>query len=437
MLGFVPIIFFMFMLLAVIEDSGYVARIAFVLDRLLRSFGLQGKSILAMIVSGGIAGGCAVPGVMATRTLNDPKDRLTTMLVAPFMNCGAKIPVFAMLIAAFFAAHQGLMMWVLMILAWTIALLAALTLRKSLIRGPESPFVMELPAYHMPTLGGVLRNAGGRSWSYMRKAGTVILAVCVVMWAMMYFPRSDSTSFELEREARTKHMQGALAGSAYAPWVTDETLDETVELAELYAEALGAEDVETLAGIRAEHAPERVELVASLFTETDPSLKVAPFGQWLEETTEITNRQAAKQLRHSVAGRLGRILEPVTRHAGFDWRDNIALTGGFAAKEVIVSTMGTAYSMGAVDPIESVEENVAGNPLAQRIARDPGWSPLRAFALMIFVMVYSPCLVTTSVILRESGSWRWTLFSTVYTTLLALVLATLVFQIGSKLGIGI
>jgi len=357
-IGFVPIIFFMFLLLGVIEDSGYIARIAFVLDRVLRAFGLQGKSILAMIVSGGIAGGCAVPGVMATRTLREEKDRLTTMLVAPLMNCGAKIPVYVMLIAAFFAAWKGLMMWALALLSWTIALSAAYVLRKTLIRGEQTPFVMELPPYHLPTVRSVLCGAGQRSWMYMKKAGTIILAVSIVLWAMMYFPRIDSAPYDAAR--------AAVSGSD-------------------------------------------------------------------EDVARIGREQAAAQLEQSIGGRVGRAVEPVAKLAGFSWRECIALVGGFAAKEVVVSTLGMAYSMGEV---EAVDAGATDNPLARRIANDPEWNGLRAFALIIFVMVYAPCFVTVSVIWRESGSWKWALFSTVYSTVLALVLAIGVYQIGGLFGLG-
>ncbi len=342
-MGFVPLIFFMFLVLATIEDSGYIARIAFVLDRVLRTFGLQGKSILAMIVSGGIAGGCAVPGVMATRTLREEKDRLTTMLVAPFMNCGAKMPVYAMLIAAFFARHEGEMLWLLAMLSWCFALGAAWILRKFVVKGEQTPFVMELPPYHVPRLRNVLGSATERSWLYMKKAGTIILAVSVLLWALMYFPRADLSSF------------GDDEGAA-----------------------------------------------------------------------------KAYQLRQSLAGRLGHGLEGVSRLAGFDWKDNIALIGGVAAKEVVVSTMGMAYSLGEIDSEARDSEQL---PLVQALRADPNWNPLRAFALLLFVMLYAPCLPTLVAIWRESGTWKWALFATLYSTAIAFLVATIVYRGGLLLGL--
>ncbi len=342
--SFVPLIAVLFAFVAALEDTGYVARVAFVLDRLLRVFGLQGKSVLAMIVSGGLgAGGCAVPGVMATRTLREEKDRLVTMLVVPLMNCGAKMPLYLVLIGAFFAAHKAQALFVLWAVSWGIALGAAWVLRRTIVRGEQAPFVMELPAYHVPTLRGVLTHTWERTWMYLRKAGTVILAANLVIWAAMCFPRADG---------------GRAAGAGVA-----------------------------------------------------------------------TAEQELARLRHSAAGRVGSALEPVTRLAGFEWRDNVALIGGFATKEVVVGTLGTAYSIGDAHPDRMQN-------LSARLADDPDWSPLRALALMVFVMVYAPCSATMAAIRRESGKWRWAVFAIGYTTLLAFALAVGVYQIGGAAGWG-
>ncbi len=350
-MGFVPLIFVMFFFIALLEDSGYIARVAFLMDRILRAFGLQGKSVLAMIVSGGLgAGGCAVPGVMATRTLREEKDRLVTILVVPIMNCGAKMPVYAMFISAFFTRSEGGMMFLLWLISWIVALFSAWMLRKFIIKGEQTPFVMELPVYHMPTLRGILIHTWYRTWMYMKKAGTIILAVNVVLWALMFYPRLP--------EERTEYYDQAAESAA------------TKELA-----------------------------------------------------SDIRRRQASEELENSVAGRIGRILEVPGRMAGFGWRENIALIGGFAAKEVVVGTLGTAYSMGEVDPEES-------KSLSKHISEDPGWNPLRAFAMMLFVMVYAPCFVTIAVIYRETRSLKWALFSTGYQTVLGYILAVAVYQIG-------
>ncbi|HSR36616.1 MAG TPA: ferrous iron transport protein B, partial [Desulfurivibrionaceae bacterium] len=187
-LGFVPLIMFMFFGIAILEDSGYLARVAFMMDRIFRMFGLHGSSVMAYIVSGGIAGGCAVPGVMATRTLRSERERLATLLTVSFMNCGAKLPVLALLTGVFFVANQAQVMFLLTLLAWAVALLVAKLYRVTILRGESTPFVMELPPYRLPTFRGLLIHTWERTWQYIKKAGTVILAISILLWAMMTFP---------------------------------------------------------------------------------------------------------------------------------------------------------------------------------------------------------------------------------------------------------
>ena len=188
-LGFVPLIMFMFFAIAILEDSGYLARVAYMMDRVFRIFGLHGSSVMPFIVSGGIAGGCAVPGVMATRTLRSPKERMATLLTVPFMNCGAKMPVLALLIGAFFSDNKAQYMFLFTMLAWIVALLAARLLRSTVLRGAPTPFVMELPPYRFPTMRGLLIHTWERTWQYIKKAGTVILGISILLWAMMTFPQ--------------------------------------------------------------------------------------------------------------------------------------------------------------------------------------------------------------------------------------------------------
>ena len=378
-LGFVPLIMFMFLGVAFLEDSGYMARVAFMLDRVFRLFGLHGSSVMAFIVSGGIAGGCAVPGVMATRTLKSPRERLATLLTVPFMNCGAKLPVFALLVAAFFTANKALVMFLITIGAWAGALLVAKLLRTTVVKGEATPFVMELPPYRMPTFKGLLIHTWERTWQYIRKAGTIILGISVLLWALMTFPGlPDSTTERFESERQTL--------LAAAPSV--------------------ATGLET-AGEEAELNPEVVALQ--------------------EELDTINASEAEAALAYSVAGRVGTALESVSQLAGFDWRTNIALVGGFAAKEVVVSTLGTAYSLGEVDPEET-------GSLADRLAASPAWSPLTAIALIIFTMFYAPCFVAVVCIGKEAGSWKWGAFSMVFNTALAFALAVAVYQVGTLLG---
>ena len=380
MLGFVPLILFMFFGIAILEDSGYLARVAFMLDRVFRVFGLHGNSVMAYIVSGGIAGGCAVPGVMATRTLRSQRERLATLLTVPFMNCGAKLPVFALLIAAFFSENEAAIMLLLTLISWAGALIVAKVLRLTVIRGPATPFVMELPPYRFPTIKGLLIHTWERTWQYIKKAGTVILGISVILWAMMTFPQlpeSKVNEFVQQREA----------------------------LMAVYSQ----------------------DVVAELETAGE-DIMLSPTARGLKERLSMLNSQEAETaLRQSVAGRVGTAIEVVSQWAGFNWRINIALVGGFAAKEVVISTLGTVYSLEEADP----ENN---SSLAASLAASPDWSPLVALSLIIFTIFYAPCFVTVVIISKEAGSWKWGAFSMAFNTTLATVLAILIFQIGSALG---
>lgn len=355
-LVFVPVIFTIFLFISALNQSGYMARIVVVLDRIMRFFGLQGQSVLPMLLGGGIVGGCAVPAIMATRTMRETRERLLTILVIPMMNCGAKIPVYALLIAAFFfGAWRGAVMAGIILFSWAVALLSAWFLGKTVVRGNPLPLVIELPTYQVPSLFEVFATACRQSWMFIKKAGTIILAVNVLLWAMMYYP--------------------------------------------------------------------------------------APADPGTSDTERLAN---------SYAGRLGHCLEPVSRLAGFDWRDNIALVGGFAAKEVIVSSLSTIYGIESGD--ETVEENPAvgsdtvsddapvesadneleegDKKLAETLRSEPNWSPVKALAFLVFVMFYAPCFPTCAIIRKETGSWKYMFIAMIYTTVLAIVLAIAIYQIG-------
>lgn len=354
---FVPVIFFIFLVVSSIEQCGYVARLGIVLHRVMKFFGLHGNSVLPMILGGGIVGGCAIPAIMATRTMREPKERLLTILVIPFMNCGAKLPVYSVLTMAFFGGVAGAVVFAsLIVVSWGVALVSASLLSKTMVKGEPTPLIVELPAYQVPSPRVVLMTALQQSWWFVKKAGTVILAVAVILWALMYYPR----------------------------------LEPLVENGEI-----------------SEHS----------------------------------------QLEHSYAGRAGRTLEPIGKLAGFDWRDNIALFGGFAAKEVIISTLLSLYSLDDEEPgpvdgnnleADETEEAAEGDAeeaqrrmMANHLRQAENWSPLKAYAMMIFVMLYAPCFPTCVTIWRETGSFAWMILSMAFSTLVALTLAVAIFQIGS------
>ena len=362
---FVPLILLIFMQIAILEDSGYMARMAYMLDRIFRIFGLHGASVVPYILGGGIAGGCAVPGIMAARTLRSPREKLATLLTVPFMACGAKLPVFIVFSGVFFPGNEALVMFGLTLTGWIVAMLAARVLRSSFIKGPATPFVMELPPYRMPTLQGMVIHAGERTWEYLKKAGTVILAISVVVWAAMTYPGLPEDRVQAH-EVMMANLQSRLEATS------DAALHASIE-----------ED------LRAE------------------------MGRFSEET-----------LRHTVAGRIGAAMEPVSRYAGFGWEANISLLGGLAAKEVIVTTLGTAYSL------YDTEED--SSTLAQFIARDKSWDIASVVSFLLFVLLYAPCFVSLVTIRMETGSAKWALFSFVFNTSVAMLVATTAYQIFSR-----
>lgn len=339
-LGFFPLVLFMFFAIAFFEDSGYMARAAFVMDKLMSKFGLHGKSFLPMMIS---TNGCAVPGIMATRTLESKKDRLITMMVTPFMICGAKLPIFALFIGAFFPAKYGAnIMFLMYVLSVIIAFASAWFLKKLVFKGETTHFVMELPPYRIPTIKGLLLKMWERGWMYIRKAGTIIVLISIIIWAGFTFPQNSG----------------------------------------------------------------------------------------LEEKGMSEEEVAAVQLEQSYAGKAGKVIEPFVRPIGLDGRSGIALIAGLAAKEVVVSTFGTIYSLGEVDPEEP-------ESLREKMQKDSSWSPLKAISFLIFCLIYLPCIVAIAVFYRESGSQiKWLLFLIFWTTVMAWGTSFIVYQGGRLLGFG-
>jgi len=371
-LGFAPLILFMFFAIALMEDSGYMARTAYMLDRVFRMFGLQGNSVVSYIVSGGIAGGCAVPGVMAARTIKGEKERLITILTAPFMPCGAKLPIYALIIAAFFDNNRSTIMLGITLLSWFIALSMARILGMFVIKEKSSAFVMELPPYRLPTIKGLTIHSWERCWMYVRKAGTVILAISILLWVLMTFPALNEVVVK-GFEAKIERVE-----SNYSKEIVLEANSDNEEIS---ADAM----------------------------------------KLRKELKDIDSEIAASSLKNSVAGRVGLFFEPISKFAGFDWKTNIALIGGIAAKEVVVSSLGTAYSMGEID----VE---ASAPLGESLVNKSGWTVANAFSLIIFILLYSPCFVTVVAIAKETGSWKWAGFTVVTYTIVAFIASVVVYQ---------
>jgi len=370
-LGFFPLIIMLFLAIAFLEDSGYMARAAFGMDRVMNKVGLHGKSFIPMIVGFG----CTVPAIYATRTLENRKDRMITMLVAPLMSCGARLPVYVLLIGAFFATksenYQANLLTGIYVLGIVLAIVMAKIFRQTILPGQGAPFVMELPPYRLPTFKGVLIHTWERGWLYLKKAGTVILAVSIILWAAMTFPGADNAEYQ--------------------------TLLERVETT--YAAHSDAGKTEALQ------------------------------AEYEEAKSALENTMASRDMEASIAGAIGKGMEPFIRPLGFDWRIGISLLAGFAAKEVVVGTMGTIYSLGG-------EENEESAPLREKIGKDPAYSPAMALALMVFTLIYLPCMVAMAAWHKEAGSrWKWTLFLIAYTTALAWIMSFAAYHVAPAFGI--
>ncbi|MDO5536441.1 MAG: ferrous iron transport protein B, partial [Desulfovibrionaceae bacterium] len=435
-MGFVPLIALMFVMIAFIEDSGYMARICYMMDRIFRMFGLHGASVMPYVVAGGIAGGCAIPGAMATRTLRSPKEKLATLLTLPYMPCGAKVPVFLLLIAAFFPEDPTTAFFIVLIAGWICALFVSLLLRHTIIKGESTPFVMELPPYRLPTLFAVLYHMWERSWMYIKKAGTIILAISVVIWFGLAYPELDpevSGPYEEKIEALTaqkdeaagqaeeleKQMAAQVEGiQAHVAALAegngelgalkaeaDKAAAEAAKLEEQLA-ALPEEDeaAEELSGQVDEAKGKASELEDQVLAKAGEILAAQPDAavqaeiegyvamkaqaaeakekaEALEgEAGDLQNELDELALKNSYGGRIGVALEPISKPIGFNWQTNIAIVAGVAAKEAVVSTLGTAYSMGEVDP-------EAADPLAERLQKDEGFNKATAISLILFVLM--------------------------------------------------
>ncbi|HBI7339187.1 TPA: ferrous iron transport protein B, partial [Clostridium perfringens] len=316
-LSFLPLIMVMYFLLGLLEDSGYMARAAYVMDRLMRGLGLHGKTFVSMIVSVG----CNVPGIMSTRTLENKKDRMIAILINPFISCGARMPIYAVFVEAFFPTHQGLVLFSLYVLGIIVALISGKIFSKTLFKGESSYFVMELPAYRMPSIKNVFLLMWEKAGAFFKKAGMIIFPMMIVLWA----------------------------------------------------------------------------------------LSVLPLG--VEPNSE-----------HSILGMIGSFVAPLFVLAGYGtWQASVSLITGILAKESVVATMGMVYA--------GVEEGEALINVIQQV-----FTPLSAISFLVMTLLYTPCLAALGAIKRETNSMKWTIFSAVYTFVIALVLSTLVYQVGLLLG---
>ena len=353
---FLPNILLLFFAIAILEDSGYMSRASFVMDGIMRKFGLQGRSFVPLV----LGFGCTVPAVMATRTIESERDRTVTIMVLPLMSCGARLPIYALLIPAFFPEkYQAFTMWIVYIIGIVIALIAARIMKSTLFKGEGEVYLMELPPYRMPTVKSMMLHMWDRSKMYLQKAGTIILATSIILYLCNTYP--EKTEFSQDYDAQIEATQKAGA----------------------------AEDDETVVALE--------------------------------------NAKQNETLEYTISGRAGKVLEPIFAPMGFDWKISTATIGALAAKEVFVAQMGILYSEGEAD-----EESEG-----LRATLRKQYTPLQAFCMMLFALLSIPCLATLAIIKRELNSWKMAVMEGAGLFVLAWVITTIVYQVGSLLKIGI
>lgn len=438
LLNYIPIFLILFALIAILEDSGYMARIAFILDKLFYSFGLHGQSTLPYVLGGVFAGGCAVPGVMATKGIPDEQSRMATILTVPYMNCLAKIPFYILIVNVFFAQYKSWAMLFLSTITIFVALLVARLLTATVLRGKETaPFVMELPNYHPPTLFGVAQRSIERTWQYVKKVVTIVIAVSVVVFTLLQFPGlSDEREgyYEAKLNLAVSTFYKKIEGSIYAQRFHNEA--ELVDFLNLYTTFRAARL--NVKGAEASRA------LDARFTEISPDMFIflKPGGnkearsinravrKLASERRTLRRNMSEERIKSSFLGTVGRSLEPVTQWAGFDWKINVAILSSFAARESSVATIGVLYQKGAEDNL-SLEERMR----AEIAGDEGGFTPLHALAIMVFFALYPPCLATTIMIKVQTHSYKWMLFSIFFPTALGFIVASVIFTGGGAVGL--
>jgi ferrous iron transport protein B len=362
-LVFLPNILILFLFISLLEGTGYMARAAFIMDKIMHRFGLHGRSFIPMIMGFG----CNVPAILATRSMRNKGDRILTMLIIPFMSCSARLPVYILIISAFFDKYQPLYLIGIYAVGIVFAFITAQILNKTLFKNKETPFVMELPTYRLPTLRNVLYHMWDKTQHYLRKIGTIILIGVVIVWALEYFPRETKNTRVLKREIQ--------------------------------------------------------------LTEQNTAINSVEKGNYI---LQLNTQLESDRLTNSYLGRFGKLIEPVMRPLGFDWKMSIALVAGLPAKEIVISTMGVLYQTNEDENSVNLQQKLknekfeTGKRQGQLVFTSP-----TALAFLIFILIYFPCIGVVVAIKNESESWKWAIFAVFYTTSLAWIAAFLVYNIGN------
>lgn len=396
-LVFFPNIFILFAAIAILEESGYIARGAFLMDRYLSRVGLTGKSFIPLLVGFG----CSVPAVMATRIIEDKKLRLITIFIVPLMSCGARFPIYMLIISAFFTkAWQAPILWGIYVLGIVIALILAIILNHGVLKGNSAPLLIELPTYHLPTIRTVGKRACERGIQYLHKAGTTILGVSVILWAISSFP-----SLSIERLRGFELRESEIRSVA-------QDLQIDLETNDLSLDAKAMDSIVSSFNWNGEITEEKI----LNFAPTDPKKQQLLLCRLLEKNQ---NDCKEAQLENSIAGQLGRKLEPVLKLSGFDWRIGVGLIGAFAAKEVFVAQLGVIFDTGEVD--ESSES------LRSRIQK--AYTPLVGLCVLVFCLISAPCMATLVIVAKET-SLKWACGQWFVLTVLGFCISCTIFQVG-------
>lgn len=361
---FLPNILILFFFISLMEDTGYMSRASFIMDKLMHKIGLHGKSFIPLIMGFG----CNVPAIMATRTLENRKDRILTMIITPFMSCSARLPVYVLLISAIFPKNQGIVLFSIYFTGIILAIVTALVMKRIAFAKKTVPFVMELPPYRIPTLRNTAMHMWHKGQQYLKKMGNVILIASILIWALGYFPRNVDFSVDYEGERNLVKQN-------------------------------------------------------SMLNETEKTVKLK----------SINLAQEAERQEKSYIGKMGHAIEPIISPLGYDWKMGVSLLTGLAAKEIVISTMAVLYQADG-DPNEDTEtlkhkiieqQHNTGTLKGQRV-----FTPLASIGFMLFILIYFPCVAVIAAI-RKEANWGWAIFTMVYTTALAWVVAFLVYQVGS------
>ena len=436
-LSFVPLILLLFLGISFLEDTGYMARAAFVIDRVMRACGLHGKSFIPLL----LGFGCSVPSVMGARILDNYKDRMVTILITPFMSCSARLPVYTLFAAAFFPPEwAGTVVFGVYALGIVFGIVFAKIFRKYLFAGEAEPFVMELPPYHLPTLKATLTHMFERGIMYLKKAGTFILAASILVWFITTYPMDVEYSKDYDalhdQVAQTYEMKDAET-LAHFGITTDEQKDQVNEIVDNMKSTVAdattqAEDAgEAAPEIEVEDDSEAPELFNDIKEQNEQLFPVA----WAmyknsvnldDENQKIDEQKNSEKLEQSYAAMFGKAINPVLKPLGFDWKIGVSLVAGLAAKEVVVSTLGTIYAVGC--------DTDHPQALTDYLQNDPHFTPLIALTLMLFILIYPPCIAALAVIRRETGSWKWMLFMFCYENAFAWIACFIFYNIGLALG---